>query len=238
MTKRLIAPQKRYVFLLAVILTQACLRAGIVSPAALPTARDIEPISTDIAASVTPTLVIEDTPEATVTITGPTETSVPAVMITAVKGNIYIRRGPGMAYNPISVLYKDAGTSVLARDVLSKWVQVVIPGSEKTGWVSLQTEYSKIDGELASLPDITPTDWPVPAYLRNCTIHDMYVMPGEITLPSVYAYPDNEIWLYPGHYTVQDLFVPGKPEVLDFDIREGLEVDIQDDGLGEHRKCH
>jgi hypothetical protein len=62
-------------------------------------------------------------------------------------------------------------------------------------------------------------------------------MPGEITLPSSYQEPENEIWLNPGHYTVYDLEVPDLPEVKSFDIREGQEIEIIDDGAGEHRKC-
>lgn len=239
MIKQFFKPQKIYIILLIVVLTQGCLRVRLGAPPALPTAREIEPVAIgeQVEVTVTPIVLIEKTPVDTATKIVPTETSLPKVTITAVKGNIFIRRGPGMAYNPISVLYKNTSTDVIARDVLSKWVQVVIPDSDITGWVSIQTEYSKLNGEFDSLPDFTPTDWPIPAYLRNCTLHDMYVMPGEITLLSVYGYPDNEVWLNPGFYTVQDLFVPGEPEVLDFEIREGLEIEIHDDGLGEHRNC-
>ena len=48
-------------------------------------------------------------------------------------------------------------------------------------------EYSKLNGEFDSLPDFTFTDWPVPAYLYNCTDHDMYIMPGEIILTSYFS---------------------------------------------------
>jgi hypothetical protein len=94
-----------------------------------------------------------------------------------------------------------------------------------------------LNGEVDSLPNFTFTDWPAPAYLENCTEHDMYIMPGKITLTSVFTHPENEVWLYPGHYTAQDLFVPGKPEVMDFDIREGQVVNIMINGLGEGHKC-
>ena len=239
MVKRFSKSQNKLIILFMLILTSGCLRVGLRVPPALPTARDIEPVTTQsqLDAAVTTTPLIQKTPEIIPTEIVQTATFLPKVTITAIKGNIFIRRGPGMAYNPISVLYKNTSTKVIARDVLSKWVQVVLPDSDKTGWVSIQTEYSKLNGEFASLPDFTPTDWPIPAYLRNCTRHDMYVMPGEITLYSYFAYPDNEVWLYPGFYTVQDLFVPGEPQVLDFEIREGLEIEIQDDGLGEHSKC-
>jgi hypothetical protein len=117
------------------------------------------------------------------------------------------------------------------RDVLSKWVEIIIPDSKKSGWVSVQTDYSKVIGDLSLLPDFTPTEWPLPAYIRNCTHHQMYILPGEIRLPSTYETPENEIWLYPGRYNVYDLDVSGEPEVLQVDMREGLALDIRVDGL-------
>jgi hypothetical protein len=65
----------------------------------------------------------------------------------------------------------------------------------------------------------------------------MYILPSEIILPSSFEFPDNEVWIYPGAYTVLDIDVPGDPEVAEFSIKEGGVVEIRDDGLGEHRKC-
>ncbi len=228
-----------YIALLLVISTQGCLRAGLNSPSSLPTARDIDQVTAEEQTEIlaTPTLLVKKTPSPTPPDILPTGTSSPKVTISAVKGNLYIRRGPGLAYNMIGVLYKDTSAEVTARDVLSKWVQIVIPDSKETGWVSIQTQYSQLNGEFDALPDFTTTDLPIPAYLINCTHHDMYVMPGDIVLPSSLFYPANSVWLNPGSYTVQDLFVPGEPQVLEFDIREGLEIKIQKDGLDEHRKC-
>ena len=137
-----------------------------------------------------------------------------------------------MAFNPIDVLYKDTSAKVIARDVLSKWVQIKIPNSDKTGWVSIQTQYSQIEGEIKNLPEYTPTEWPVPAYVRNCTYHQMYVLPFEIVIPSSYEYPDNEIWIYPGSYTVFDIDVSGDPIVAEIVVKEGSEIEILNDGSG------
>jgi hypothetical protein len=167
----------------------------------------------------------------------PTQTRSIMITVTAIKGNLFIRRGPDMAFNPVDVLYENSSAEVIGRDVLSKWVQIIIPGTNQPGWVSVQTDYSQVNGDLGSLPDFTPTEWPLPAYLRNCTHHRMYILPGETILPSTYEIPENEIWLYPGRYNVYDLDVPGEPEVLQVDMREGLEIDIRTDGLGEKRKC-
>jgi hypothetical protein len=103
--------------------------------------------------------------------------------------------------------------------------------------VSIQTDYSQIEGELKDLPEYTPTEWPTAAYLRNCTYHQMYVLPSEIVIPSSLAFPENEVWIYPGSYTVQDIDVAGDPEVIKITIQEGSNVEILEDGLGGHRKC-
>ncbi len=237
MIKRIFKNRSLYIVLLLALLTQGCFRARLNAPSALPTAQDIQSVAPEVLIkSPTPTLKIE-TPMSTATVIAPTATSLSKVTISAVKGNLYIRRGPGMAYNQIGVLRKDTSADVIARDVLSKWVQVVIPGSDKTGWISLQTDYSKLNGELSTLPDFTFTDWPIPAYLYNCTEHDMYIMPGEIILTSYFTHPNNQVWLNPGTYTVYDDTLPKRPEVRTVEIREGVNDAIVVDGLGNHHKC-
>ena len=238
MIKQFAKQRSIFTALLLLVMLQACMPVRLDAPPALPTARNIEMITTEEQAATAATLTAQvETPTAMSTEIFPTSTPLPNVTISAVKGNLFIRRGPDTAYNPIGVLYKDTSAPVLKRDVLSNWVQIIIPNSDNTGWVSIQTDYSKVNGDLKTLPEFTPTDWPIPAYLRNCTHHQMYIMPSEIVLPSSLAYPENEIWLYPGSYTVYDIDVPGEPEVLQVDIREGITVEILDDGLGEHRKC-
>jgi hypothetical protein len=237
----MIKPLKKYrsfaIVLLFVLLTQACAQIKLDAPPALPTAGDIEPATTEerSAPLATSTAPVEN-PTATEMIPTPT-LSLSKVTISAVNGNIFIRRGPDLAFNPIDVLYKGTSAKVIARDVLSKWVEIEIPNSAKTGWVTLQTKYSQVDGEIKNLPEYTPTEWPVPAYVRNCTHHQMYVLPLEILIPSSWQYPDNEIWIYPGTYTVIDVSVPGEPEVAEIVVKEGSEIEILDDGLGEHRQC-
>ena len=173
------------IVLLFVLLTQACAQVGLDTPPALPTAQDIEPISTKVRSepSATSTAQVE-IPTATKIVPTPTS-SLPKVSISAVKGNLFIRRGPDMAFNPVAVLYKDKTAEVIARDVLSKWVKIKFPISEKTGWVSIQTQYSLIEGDLKNVPEQMPTEWPVPAYVQNCTYHQMYVMPVEAVIPSI-----------------------------------------------------
>jgi len=234
-------PSQKYrnfsIILLFVLLTQACAQIKLDTPPALPTARDVASIATEerSAPLATPTARVE-IPTATEIPPIPTS-SLPKVTISAVKGNIFVRRGPDMAFNPIDVLYKGTSAKVIARDILSKWVQIKIPNSNKTGWVSIQTDYSKVEGEIKNLPEYTPTEWPVAAYVRNCTHHQMYVLPIQIVISSSFAAPDNETWIYPGTYTIVDIDVPGDPQVDTIVVSEGSNIDIRYDGLGEHRKC-
>jgi hypothetical protein len=233
-------PRSIFVILMIAMLTQSCLRGvGSNTPSALPTVLAAVRVSTETrtAPSATPTLRVEIPTLTTPTVISPMPTSIPNITISAVKGNIFIRRGPDMAYNPIGVLYKDTNIRVIARDVLSNWAQVIIPDSDRKGWIYVKSEFTKVDGDLNSAPDFTPTDWPVPGYLVNCTHHDMYVMPGEITIPASFGYPANDVWLYPGFYTVQDISMPNYPKVQDVEMREGVDIEIHVDGTGEGRKC-
>jgi hypothetical protein len=203
------------------------------TPIALPTARNIEPLATEFP---TQTATAEiSTPTATKVI--PTAAVLPKVTLNTVKGNLFIRRGPDMAFNPIGVLYKDTQANVIARDVLSNWVQIEIPNSGKTGWVSTKTKYSQFDGEIKNLPEYTPTEWPVAAYLLNCTYHRMYVQPIEVVIPPYSQYPDNEVWIYPGTYKIYDIDVSGDPQVDQVVVQEGSEIELRYDGLGGRRKC-
>jgi len=231
------------ILLLVIFLNQSCSLGKLnTTLPALPTARDIESFTTGTQAvdSSTPT----QRPTAEVSVPTQTETlstataTPPKVTISAVKGNLFIRRGPDMAFNPIGVLYKDMSAEVIARDILSKWVQIKIPDSEQTGWASIQTKYSQIKGDISALPEFTTTEWPVPAYVRNCTYHRMYILPTQIYLTSSLGYPENEVWLYPGTYTIYDLDVPGDPiELLQVEIREGSNVEVREDALGDRHHC-
>jgi len=210
------------------------------APPAQPTDREIESL-----AAGEEQVNLLPTPTATIEISVPTKTKIPAtaipippVTLNVVKGNLFIRRGPDMAFNTIGVLYKNTSAKVIGRDVLSDWVQIEIPNSDKTGWVSIQTDYSQIEGSLKDLPEFSPTEWPQATYLWNCTHHSMYVLPDEVVIPSSLQYPDNEMRIYPGvYYTVYDVDVPDNPQVADFTAGEGDEIEIREDGLGERRKC-
>ncbi len=238
--------RKALILISIALVAQGCMRTRLDIPT-VPTPRDIESTQAEsrIAATSTPLVLPSLTPfdqtqgKPAPAATEISPTPLPKVTITSVKGNLYIRRGPGLEYNQIGVLLKDTSTEVIARDVLSDWVQVLIPNSDNTGWVSIQTLYSKIDGDINNLPDFTFTDWPLPAYIKNCTEHDMFITPGDIYLPNLYtnAQYKNEVQVNPGSYTAFDLFVPGEPEAQKFEIREGVQAYITMNGLGVKHKC-
>ncbi len=171
--------------------------------------------------------------------TTPTATQLPAVVtVSAVNGNLYIRRGPNLAFNPIGVLMEGQSETATARDPLSKWLQIPIPGQDgKSGWISIQTQFSSISGDVMSLPEFAPTSWPVLAFIQNCMSDQMEIDPGAIVLPSLANFPNNRIQINPGVYTIHDTDVTGSPEVMNVEIKEGSEVDVTLDGNGNKHKC-
>lgn len=199
----------------------------------------IDPTATVHRPPSTVTAAPPPTPTLVPTATEISPTPQPTVTITAAKGSLYIRRGPGLPYNQIGVLRKGESANIIGQDVLSRWVQIQIPGSDATGWVSIMTDFTSVQGDLNAVPDFTFTDWPQPAYVKNCTEHDILLEPGEIYLYSAYTNADylNEAQVDPGVYTAYDLFVPGEPEIQKVEIREGMYVYLTLNGLGVNHKC-
>ncbi len=232
--------RKVLITLLLTVFTQGC----ILMRAGTPSSVDVEPTSTlqavaspeaPLSPSATPLSPPTVAPAATDILPTPQQ----SVTITAADGNIFIRRGPGMQYNPVGILIKGTSAQVIAQDVLSDWVQINIPGQDTTGWVSIQTPYSKIDGDLSQLPDFTFTEWPAPAYIKNCTEHDMFITPGNTYLPSLYMNAQylNEVQVDPGTYVAYDMFYPEEPEAQTLEIHEGMTGYITINGVGEGHKC-
>ena len=233
--------RKVLISLLLIVFTQGCVLMGgrsLQSSEVEPTSTLQADISLDTATAF-PTATPLPPPTAAPTATVILPTPLPSVTLTAVDGNLYIRRGPGMPYNPIGFLRKGVSAQVIARDVLSNWVQINIPELDTTGWVYIHTPFSKIEGDLNQLPDFTFTEWPAPAYIKNCTEHDMYITPGDIVLPSLYTNAKylNEVQVDPGTYTAYDLFYPDEPQAQILDVREGVTAYLTINGLGEGHKC-
>lgn len=221
-------------FLFLALIVAGCAPRAVVSTPIVPSTETALPSAPPAVPSFTAAPSLVPTPASSPAST-PTRRS---VMVTAVKGNLYIRRGPDVAFNPVAVLSDGQTARALARDVLAKWVQIPIPGNPgKNGWVSIQTTYSAVAGDVATLPEVEPTDWPVLAFLRNCTLHDMTAEPGGILLPALTNFPANDVRMNPGTYRIYDNEADGYPEVLKVELREGSAIDIRVDGDGLKKKC-
>jgi hypothetical protein len=159
-----------------------------------------------------------------------------AVSVAIVGGNLFVHRGPSLYHNFVGVLYD--GDTVLAtgRDRISRWIRIEFPDqSGKEGWITTETQYTQINGDLVNLPFIE-TEPAEPAFIRNCTKTIMWVYPEGIQLLDKFNEPYNEEQFIVGRHRVID---PGDPDVTleEIDLSEGERVDIQFDGAGNRSKC-
>ncbi|MBI5950054.1 MAG: SH3 domain-containing protein [Chloroflexi bacterium] len=192
-----------------------------------------EPTSTPaLTAKIQPT----KTPIPTVATT-PT-TTLSKVTISAVEGDIAIRKGPDVTFDAISKLQNGETATVLARSIMDGWVQIEIPSQAgRTGWISVQTNYSIVNGNLLDLPRIDSVEWNVGSYLINCTPHQMIVKPGDVILQPVDDAPNNRVWFSPGLYSVYDLEVEGQPVAANLSVTEHREFHIIKDGTRTQWPC-
>lgn len=192
---------------------------------ALPTAT--EPTSASDAPSATP--VPTNTPGATST---PTR-----VTLTMSGGNLNVRRGPGLSYNFAGALYDGDVVEIIARDRISRWVMIELPSRPGVkGWVTTETSYSIIDGDVSTLPFIE-TEPATPSFIRNCTKHTVLVLPSYVYLLSKFDEPDNEERFGVGIYQIYDVDVGEAIRLEDINLIEGQTVDIRIDGDGLKSKC-
>lgn len=194
---------------------------------------------------------LSSTATATIEILQPTDTSLPTqeptsgivasatpagVIITAATGNINIRRGPGVAYNVLAGMVEGTSATASGRTEDGLWLFIPLPSdATQFGWISTQTGYSQLQGDVLSLP-IQPFLPPVPAYIRNCTFHPMLVKPGDVLLKDQTLSPDNKKQFNPGEYKIYDQAV-SNTLVKTLKISEGDSVDIGKDGLGNTYTC-
>jgi hypothetical protein len=194
---------------------------------------------------------LSSTATATIEILQPTDTGLPTqaptlgavasatpagVKITAATGNLNIRRGPGVAYNALAGLVEGTSATASGRTEDGLWLFIPLPSdATKFGWISTQTGFSQLEGDVLSLP-IQPFLPPVLAYIRNCTFHPMLVKPGDVLLKDQTLSPDNKKLFNPGEYKIYDQAV-SNTLVKTLKISEGDSVDIGKDGLGNTYTC-
>jgi len=192
---------------------------------ALPTATRPAPVSsaTTVPRTTTATPRIVTTPKnVTVAIKG---------------GNLFVHRGPSLDYNYIDVLYAGETTIATGRDRVSRWIRIALrskPGAE--GWITTETDYTLIDGDISNLPFIE-TEPAAPAYIRNCTRHDLWVVPGDVQLLDKFEAPYNEERLPVGIYLIYDAENQENKPIEEVSLSEGKTVDIRYDWMGERSKC-
>jgi hypothetical protein len=215
-------------------------------PSNTPTAKqpvDVEPTQpAPLPDSATATVFIPtatlatSTPVKTATLTVSPTASV--VTITADGGNLNVRRGPGIGYNPISGLLKGESSTVIARDETGEWLKLSsIPKlPRKTGWVNAKTKYSGVKGDVMSLP-VEKVDPPKPAYVLNCTFHPMDVYPVGVSVPPQNEKPKNKVEISPGEYEVFDSTISGGTSIASIAVLEGETARIKTDGLGNSYSC-
>lgn len=203
----------------------------------IPSATEPAPVPPTQPAAETalPTLTLSPIPSWTATLAA-TISPTAGVITISVTGNLNIRRGPSIAYNPVGGLLKGQTATASARDANGDWLMIAIPNSTKTGWVSSRTKFSTISGDIMSLPVMT-VDAAKPAYFRNCTFHPMLVQPVEVVIPPQTEAPDNKIQFNPGDYEIMDASVAGEPTVLEATLFEGQTVDIRTDGIPNTYSC-
>lgn len=196
--------------------------------------------------SQTPTIKIEEVlptttipPRATVQVIKPvtlppqpTAQIMPdGITVTAATGNLFIRRGPGSIYNIVTGFLKGTTAKAVGRNEKSDWLAIEIPNTNGlVGWISMGTPFTQMNGSIQSLT-LYPFEEAKPAYLQNCTLHDMTTRPGQWNLPAKTTQKVN-----PGEYDILDMST-GQSKVMDTVLKEGNTVSIKIDGGGISYGC-
>jgi hypothetical protein len=184
------------------------------------------------------TMVVEPTKTPTPTVEITASPFPTGITITAVEGDVAIRKGPDTSFDAIAKLQDGETATILARSIMDGWVQIEIPSQEgQTGWISVQTNFSVINGNLLDLPRVDAVEWNVGSYLINCTPHQMIVKPGNVILEPIDDAPANRVWFSPGLYSVYDMDVEGQPVAANLTVTEHREFHILKDGTRKQWSC-
>lgn len=152
-------------------------------------------------------------------------------------GNLNVRRGPGLVYNYVGVLYDGDVARAVGRDRISRWLLISLPGNpDARGWVTTETQYSTVKGDVSMLPFVQ-VEPALPAIIRNCTEHTVRILPDNVELLSKFYPPFNEELFGVGTYQVYDIEMPGDVRLDDISLSEGWTVDIIVDGAEVQSRC-
>ncbi len=202
----------------------------------LPT-RTRKPTRTAVPASKTPppTRTLTSAPvirQSTQAVIPPTDTANPeGITVTAATGNLFIRRGPGLTYSIVAGLSRGVTTKAVGRNEKNDWLAIEIPyANGAVGWISMGTGYTELSANIQLLP-LYKYDEAKPAYIQNCTLHDMTTRPGQWNLPAKTTQKVN-----PGEYAILDMST-GQSKVMDMVLKEGNTGIIKVDGDGTSHSC-
>jgi hypothetical protein len=228
--------RKWTVMLILILLIQAC-NLPSNAPEKLPEAPQPGSVTGTATETVPTPVASTSTSEPAQTATSEASPTSSVVSITANGGNLNVRRGPGVGYNPVSALFKGETSNATARDSTGEWLLIAIPKlAGKPGWVNAKTKYSLVKGEVLSLP-VQTVDPPKPAYVLNCTLHQMDIYPAGISVPPKNEKPNNKVEIGPGEYEVFDSTISGGGSIDSFTVLEGDTIRIKKDGLGVSYAC-
>jgi len=183
-----------------------------------------------------PSVVLPTQPAESATSTAtPTIGPPPVVKVSASGGRLNVRRGPGPEYDTVGAFLNGQSTNATARNADGSWVLINTPNTSKTlGWITVKTQYTTVNGMVADLP-VMVVDAALPAYIRNCTPHEMLVNPGGAILQDRSSAPENQLQFFPGEYTVIDQTT--ESSVGNVTVYEGRTIDIKKDGSGKSSTC-
>jgi uncharacterized protein YgiM (DUF1202 family) len=181
-----------------------------------------------------PAATATDQPTATSTATQ-TAGPPPVVNVAASGGRLNVRRGPGPEYDTVGALRNGQSSLATARNEDGTWVVINRPDTSTTlGWITLKTQYTAVTGDVAGLP-LLAVEAALPAYVRNCTPHEMLVMPAGAILLNRSAAPENQLQFFPGDYSVIDQ--TNDSTVAEITVFEGKTIDIKKDSSGKSFNC-
>ena len=159
----------------------------------------------------------------------------PVVTVAASGGRLNVRRGPGPEYDTVGAFLNGQSTTATARNADSSWVLINTPKtSNSLGWIIATTQYTTVNGTVNSLP-VLEVAAALPAYIRNCTPHEMLVNPGGALLQDRSSSPDNQLQFFPGEYSVIDQ--TSEAEVGGVTVFEGRTIDVKKDSSGKSFSC-
>lgn len=185
----------------------------------------------------TRTPTVDPSAQPTVAATQATEGTTTAGKVTLTFGGaLNVRRGPGLAYDTVAAFETGQTVEAQAQDGKGEWLQVEVPNSTGVfGWVYSKAPTVNVSGDPLSLPEASFTD-AVPAYVRNCTSHQISLRPGEIVLEPLAQQPANRQQVNPGFYEVVDLTL-NAASVTTLSVTEGSELIVTQDGNGVNYAC-